>query len=66
MLYAPSADGQVASRTLALPHATSDALDVWDEARMAAREFWERTRDDARLSDDVRPFCDANAKLLVN
>lgn len=66
MLYAPSADGQVPSRTFAWPHATSDTLDVWDEARMAAREFWERASDDARLSDDVRSLCAANAKLLLN
>ena len=66
MLYAPSADGQVPSRTFALPHATSDTLDVWDEARQAARKFWERASDDARLSDDVRSLCATNAKLLVN
>lgn len=66
VLYAPSADGQVPSRTFVLPHATSDTLDVWDEARMAARQFWEQASDDARLSDDVRSVCAANAKLLVN
>ncbi len=41
MLYAPSADGQVSSRVFPLPHATADTLDVWDDARMAAREFWQ-------------------------
>lgn len=61
MLYAPSADGQVPPRTFALPPATSGTLDVWDDARMAAREFWGRASDDARLSDDVRSFCAANA-----
>jgi hypothetical protein len=66
MLYAPSADGQVPSRIFALPHATGDTLDVWDDARMAAREFWQRASDDVRLSDDVRRFCAANAKALVN
>jgi HipA-like C-terminal domain len=66
MVYAPSADGHVPSRTFALPHTTSGTLDVWDEVRMAAREFWERASDDARLSDDVRSYCAANAKLLVN
>jgi hypothetical protein len=64
MLYAPLADGQVVPRTFALPRATSDTLDVWDDARMAAREFWGRASDDARLSDDVRSFCAANAALL--
>ena len=66
MLYAPSADGQVPSRTFHVPHATSDTLDVWDEARTAAREFWQRACDDGRLSDDVRSSCAANAEALVN
>ena len=66
MLYAPSADGQVPSRIFPLPHATADTLDVWDDARMAAREFWERASDDGRLSDDVRSFCAVNARTLVN
>ena len=66
MLYAPSADGQVPSRIFPLPHATADTLDVWDDARMAAREFWERASDDGCLSDDVRSFCAVNVKTLVN
>lgn len=66
MLYAPSADGQVASRIFALPHATADTLDVWDDARMAAREFWQRASDDGRLSDDGRFVCAVNAKLLAH
>ncbi|HLG55075.1 MAG TPA: HipA domain-containing protein [Vicinamibacterales bacterium] len=65
MLYAPTADGQVAPRIFALPHATSDTLDVWDDARMAAREFWQRASDDARVSDDVRRFSAANANALA-
>lgn len=65
MLYAPTADGQVAPRVFALPHATSDTLDVWDDARMAAREFWQRASDDARVSDDVRRFSAANANALA-
>jgi hypothetical protein len=66
MLYAPSADGQVPSRIFPLPHATADTLDVWGDARIAAREFWERARDEGRVSDDVRSFCAVNAKALVN
>jgi hypothetical protein len=66
MLYAPSADGQVPSRIFAWPHATSDTLDVWDDTRMAAREFWGRASDDGRLSDDVRSFCAVNANALVD
>jgi hypothetical protein len=66
MLYAPAADGHVSSRTFTVPHATGDTLDVWDDARIAARQFWQRASDDARLSDDVRTFCAANAKMIVN
>lgn len=66
MLYAPSADGQVPSRIFTLPHATADTLDVWDDARMAAREFWQRAGDDGRLSEDMRLSCAANSATLVN
>ena len=65
MLYAPTADGQVSPRAFPLPHATSDTLDVWDDARAAACEFWQRARDDARVSDDVRRFSAANALANV-
>jgi hypothetical protein len=66
MLYAPTADGQVPPRAFALPHAQSDTLDVWDDARTAAREFWQRARDDPRVSEDVRRFSAANANALTN
>jgi hypothetical protein len=66
MLYAPTADGQVAPRIFAPPHATADTLEVWDDARAAAREFWQLASDDARVSDDVRTFSAANANALVN
>jgi hypothetical protein len=66
MLYAPSGDGQVPARVFALPPATSDTLDVWDDARTSAREFWARASDDGRVSDGVRSFCAANAKALMN
>lgn len=65
-LYSPTADGQVPPRTFAPPHATADTLEVWDDARAAAREFWQRASDDARVSDEVRTFSAANANSLVN
>lgn len=65
MLYAPTADGQVPPRVFAVPNVTSDTLDVWDEARNAAAEFWARGSDDPRLSDDVRFACASNAQLLT-
>jgi hypothetical protein len=66
MLYAPTANGQVPPRVFALPHATSDTLDVWDDARKAAREFWQSASDDGRVSDDVRRLSAANANALAN
>lgn len=65
MLYAPTADGQVPPRVLALPNVTSDTLDVWDDARDAARQFWVQGSEDRRLSDDVRAICSRNAQLLT-
>lgn len=60
MSYAPLADGQIPSRPFPLPRATADTLDVWDDARVAAREFWQRASDDERLSDEMRYACAAN------
>ncbi len=65
MLYAPTADGQVPPRIFAAPNVTPDTLDVWDDAREAARECWAQGSDDARLSDDARVFCRSNAQLLA-
>ncbi|MFA5910947.1 MAG: HipA domain-containing protein [Vicinamibacterales bacterium] len=66
MQYAPSADGQLPARPFALPYATADTLDVWDDARLAAREFWQRASDDGRVSDDMRHCSAANARALAN
>jgi HipA-like C-terminal domain len=64
MLYAPTADGQVPPRVFAVPRVTADTLDVWDDARAAASQFWIRGSEDARLSDDCRTICQTNARLL--
>jgi hypothetical protein len=65
MFYAPSADGQVSARTFSRPLATVDTLEVWDDARAAAREFWQLASDDDRVSDDLRRVCAANAAALA-
>jgi hypothetical protein len=65
MLYAPAADGQTPTRPLQLPLATSDTLEVWDDARAAAREFWQLASDDSRVSDDLRVVCAGNARTLA-
>jgi len=66
MLYAPAADGQVPVRVFAVPHITPETLDVWEDARDAAREFWEQGSADARLSEDARSFCAGNARQLAS
>jgi hypothetical protein len=66
MLFAPSADGGVPSRSYPVPRATADTLDVWDDARLAAREFWERASDDGRVSADTRSLCATAARALVS
>jgi hypothetical protein len=65
MLYAPTADGHVAPRPFVSPPATADTLGVWDDARAAAREFWQRASDDARVSDEMRTLSAANAAALL-
>jgi HipA-like protein len=64
MLYAPTGDGQVPPREFMLPHATANTLDVWDDARDAARQFWTQASEDMRLSDDARLFCASNMKFF--
>jgi hypothetical protein len=64
MLYAPTADGQVPARTFTMPLATGDTLEVWDDARAAAREFWQRASDDPRVSDELRGLSSTNVAAL--
>ena len=65
MVYAPAADGQVPPRVFAVPMAVSDTLEVWDDARSAAREFWSRGSEDVRVSAEMRRRCAENARLLA-
>ena len=65
MLYSPTADGQVPDRVFTVPPVTADTLDVWENARDAARQFWTQGSEDGRLSDNVRQLCASNARLLA-
>lgn len=65
-LYAPTLDGQVPPREFAVPAITADTLDVWPDARDAAREFWARASADARVSADVRSYAEGNTRLLAD
>lgn len=66
MFYAPTPDGQMPARSFVTPQATADTLSVWDDARAAAREFWQRVSDDGRVSDTVRAASRSNAKALAD
>jgi len=48
-----------------LPHATANTLEVWEDARVAARQFWEQGSEDKRLSEDARMFCKSNLELFA-
>jgi HipA-like C-terminal domain len=66
MLYAPMGDGQVPRREFLIPPATANTLDVWEEARDAARQFWMEGSEDVRLSEEARRICTANMNLFGN
>lgn len=54
MFHAPSADGQVHEREYVVPAIPAVWLDVWNDARDAASEFWSRAGDESRLGDAMR------------
>lgn len=62
MFHAPTADGQVRDREYPAPVALAEWLDVWDQARAAAREFWSRVSDDARVSDGLRRVANSHLR----
>ena len=65
VLYAPTIDGQLPVRAFAVPPATADTLDVWEDARAAAVTFWQRAAADSRISDKMRMLAVANAVMLA-
>jgi hypothetical protein len=65
MRYAPAADGRVPVRVFDVPRVTADTLDVWDDARGAAREFWARGAHDARVSPAMRRLCADSMRRLA-
>lgn len=66
MFYAPGLDGRVTAAAWTPPMATADTLDVWADARAAAREFWQRVNDEDRVMADLRVSAQANAASLKN
>lgn len=65
MLYAPTDDGRVPPREFRVPCVPADTLDVWADATDAAREYWARGSEDARVSHGVRAICAHNARALA-
>ena len=63
-LYAPTSDGQLPDRPFTRPAMTSDMIDVWDDAREAARMFWLEAADDARLSEEMKRTSATNARVV--
>ena len=53
MDYAPRA-GFVPLMPASAPRAQANLLEVWDEARTLAAQFWARVREDERLSRAFR------------
>ena len=53
MSYAPPASGNLRNEAIRRPHAAVNTLDVWDEARGYAIEFWRRASE-PQLSDSMQ------------
>jgi len=52
MAYAPPASGNLRNSAIDHPHAAVNTLDVWDEARSLASDFWRRATEQ-QLSDSM-------------
>lgn len=52
MAYAPPASGNLRNAAIRQPHAAVNTLDVWDEARALASDFWRRATEQ-QLSDQM-------------
>lgn len=65
MFHAPGADGQVRERDYPRPPVVAEWLDVWDDARAAAREFWSRVSDDTRVADGLRRAAAGHLRQLA-
>ena len=60
MAYAPPASGNLRNEVIGQPHPAVSMLDVWDEARGLASEFWRRARE-LQLSDSMRAIVSEHA-----
>jgi hypothetical protein len=64
MLYAPADDGLTPAQDFVVPSPTPDTLDVWEEARAMALEFWRHAAEAPSVSDAMRRIAHDNAKAI--
>lgn len=63
MFYRP-VDGTVTSRPLTVPAVVSSAPNEWSSALESARQFWEQTKSDIRISEEFRMICSGNYNMV--
>lgn len=63
MLYAP-VNGEIVPRTFVPRTPTADVTDVWNDALLAAEQYWRRLTQELRLSDGFRETASMNAAAL--
>lgn len=64
MLYAPLPGGEIPTRQFEPPLPLPPERPVWSAACVAALSFWNRASQDARIGDEFKRICAANAKRL--
>ena len=64
MLYAPTTTGEDAGRTFTLPSYDHTLLSVWKDALSIAISYWEKVRQDLRLSDEFKKIAAQNLRIL--
>jgi hypothetical protein len=66
MMYAPQRGVELPPREFTPTPPIPAEREAWSVARPAALAFWERAAADARISQDFRAICAANARRLAS
>ncbi|HEY8278831.1 MAG TPA: HipA domain-containing protein [Bdellovibrionota bacterium] len=64
MLYAPDAKGENPGKHFTLPTYDHTLMGVWQDTRALAVRYWEKVREDSRLSGDLTKIAEHHIKLL--
>jgi hypothetical protein len=64
MLYAPSSGGEDTGKTFTLPTYEYTLLNAWKTALPIAIQYWQRIREDSRLSVQFKDIAGKNLKVL--